>query len=101
MSKEPYNKIRNHVVNSIRNELNIFKISELDKTNLLKDFLIELMLTKQWTSYQNVLIEKDDESTSWHISDYAHNIGLLKWANESDYKYEVSVRGKKYLEQRS
>jgi hypothetical protein len=88
-------------VNAYRKELNITKISELDKTSLMKDFLIELMLTKQWSGFQSVLIERDDESESWHISDYAHKIGLLKWANEGDYKYEVSVRGKKYLEQRS
>jgi hypothetical protein len=102
LDSDPINKIlRQTVVNSMRKELNITKISELDNTSLMKDFLIELMLTKQWSGYTSVLIERDDESESWHISDYAHKIGLLKWANEADYKYEVSVRGKKYLEQRS
>ena len=100
MSKE-LDKLQQNIVNSIRNELNIFKISELKDTSIIKDFLIELMLTKQWTGYQNVLIEKDDESSSYHISDYAHNIGLLKYSNERDYKYELSVKGKKYLEKES
>jgi hypothetical protein len=81
------------------NELTILKVHEVNKTNLVRDFLIELMLTKQWTSYQNVLIERDDESESYHISDYAYRLGLLKWSDTNDYKYEVSVKGKKYLEQ--
>jgi hypothetical protein len=95
------NEFRNYIIDAMRNELNIVKISELDNTSLMKDFLIELMLSKQWTSFQSVLIERDDESESWHISDYAHNIGLLKWASEGEYKYELSVRGKKYLEQQA
>ena len=79
--------------------LKILKVSELNKTTMIKDFLIELMLTKQWTSFVNVLIEEDTERSSNHISDYVHTLGLVKYANEGDYKYEVSVKGKKYLEQ--
>lgn len=98
MSKE-LDKLMQSIVTARRGELNLVKISELKDTSLIKDFLIELMLTKQWSSYVDVLIERDDESASYHISDYAHNIGLLKYSNESDYKYELSVKGKKYLEQ--
>lgn len=78
------------------NEINIIKEDEFNKTSMMKDFLIELMLTKQWFSYSNVLI--DDDLTSEHISAYAHRLGLVKYANEGDYKYEISVKGKKYLE---
>ena len=79
--------------------LKILKVHEVNETSIVKDFLIELMLTKQWDSYQNVLIERDDESASYHISDYAYRLGLLKWSDTNDYKYEVSVKGRKYLEQ--
>ena len=77
-------------------EINIIKEDELNKTSMLKDFLIELMLTKQWFSYSNVLI--DDDLTSEHISAYAHRLGLVKYANEGDYKYEISVKGRKWLD---
>lgn len=82
-------------------DLKILKVSELNKTTMVKDFLIELMLTKQWDSFVNVLIEYDDERSSNHISDYVYGLGLLKWSDTNDYKYEVSVKGRKYLEQRS
>ena len=83
------------------NELTILKVHEVNETSLVKDFLVELMLTKEWNSYQNVLIERDDESESYHISDYAYRLGLLKWSDSNDYKYEVSVKGRKWLDEQS
>ena len=80
-------------------DLRMIKVHEVTKTNMVRDFLVELMLTKEWNSFVNVLIEEDTERSSNHISDYVYTLGLVKWANEGDYKYEVSVKGRKYLQQ--
>ena len=80
--------------------LRVIKISEVNKTTLVRDFLIEMLLTERWSArFQNVLIEDDKEHWSNHISDYLYELGYLKKSNYVDYKYDISKQGRKYLEQ--
>ena len=80
--------------------LRVIKISEVNKTNLVKDFLLEMLLTEQWSaSFQNVLIEDDKERWSNHIADYIFGLGYVEKSNKIDYKYKISSKGRKYLEQ--
>ena len=80
--------------------LRVIKISEVNKTNLIRDFLFEMLLTKAWSNrFQNVLIEDDKERWSNHISDYTYELGYLKKSNHVDYKYDISNQGRKYLKQ--
>ena len=80
--------------------LRVIKISEVNKTTLVRDFLLEMLLTERWSArFQNVLIEDDKEHWSNHISDYLYELGYLKKSNYVDYKYDISKQGRKYLEQ--
>ena len=84
------------------NEITVVKASKLYKTDIVKRFLLEMLLTHAWSDeFQHTLIETDDESTSLHISDYVFKIGLLKLSDEGDYKYDISVKGRKYLEKQN
>jgi len=84
------------------NEVIVVKISELYKTDIVERFLLEMLLTHEWSDeFHQYLIEADDESESFHISDYIYTIGLLKHSSRPQYKYDISVKGRKYLEQRS
>ena len=82
--------------------LQILKVHEVNKTDMVQRFLLEMLLTHQWgNDFHRVLI-KYDESTTLHISDYLFKIGLLSLCDDdTDYKYDISVKGRKYLEQRS
>jgi hypothetical protein len=84
-------------------QLKILKVHEVNKTDMVKRFLLEMLLTHQWgNEFHHLLIEYDDESTSLHISDYLYKIGLLSLCDDdTEYKYDISVKGRKYLEQRS
>lgn len=85
--------------NSTMAPLKIYKVNDFNKTNHMKEFLVQLLLTKQWDNeFYQTLIESDDESESWHISVYAHNTGLVELSNEGNYKYKISVKGRKYIE---
>ena len=82
--------------------LKIYKVHEVNKTDMVERFLLEMLLTREWgDEFHHTLIEYDDEATSLHIADYLYKIGLLKYADSADLKYAVSDRGRKYLEQRS
>jgi hypothetical protein len=81
-------------------DLKILKVHEVNKTNLVRDFLLEMLLTGEWSSrFHNILIEDDQERWSNHISDYTYELGYLKKSNHVDYKYDISNQGRKYLEQ--
>jgi hypothetical protein len=42
--------------------LKIIKVHEVNKTNLVRDFLLEMLLTGAWSNkFQNVLIEDDKD----------------------------------------
>ena len=83
-------------------QIKILKVHEVNKTDMVERFLLEMLLTQSWSNEFNyTLVEYDDESESWHISDYLYHIGLLKYADSNAIKYAVSDKGKKYLEQRS
>lgn len=83
-------------------QVKILKVHEVNKTDMVQRFLLEMLLTHQWgDEFHHTLIEYDDESASWHIADYLYTIGLLKYADSNDIKYEVSAKGREYLEQRS
>ena len=78
----------------------MIKVHEVNKTTLVRDFLLEMLLTERWSArFQNVLIEDDKEHWSNHISDYLYELGYLKKSNYVDYKYDISKQGRKYLEQ--
>ena len=80
--------------------LRVIKVHEVNKTTLVRDFLLEMLLTERWSArFQNVLIEDDKEHWSNHISDYLYELGYLKKSNYVDYKYDISKQGRKYLEQ--
>jgi predicted transcriptional regulator len=80
--------------------LRVIKISEVNKTNLVKDFLLEMLLTEQWSArFLNMLIEDDKERWSNHIADYIFGLGYVEKSNKIDYKYQISSKGRKYLEQ--
>jgi hypothetical protein len=65
----------------------------------IKRFLISMILTNQWgDDFENTLVEYDDESVSYHISDYLHQIKLLKFSKHPDYRYEVSQAGRRWLD---
>ena len=81
------------------NTLRVIKVHEVNKTTLVRDFLLEMLLTERWSArFQNVLIEDDKEHWSNHISDYIYELGYLKKSNHVDYKYDISNQGRKYLE---
>ena len=81
-------------------DLRVIKIHEVNKTTLVRDFLIEMLITGAWSNkFQNLLIEDDKEHWSNHISDYLYELGYLKKSNYVDYKYDISKQGRKYLEQ--
>ena len=81
--------------------LKIYKVHEVNKTDMVERFLLEMLLTRSWNNeFQHTLVEYDDESESWHIADYLFKIGLLDLADSNNLKYEVSDKGRKYLEQR-
>lgn len=89
-------------------EVNLITESELIKTTMIRDFLIDMLLTHEWSDkFQNVLIQ-----TKWNtdmtgyaidfsqvkIADYMWVKGYLKYSKDFDYKYDISVKGRKYLE---
>ena len=83
-------------------QIKILKVHEVNKTDMVERFLLEMLLTHEWSDeFHHVLIEYNDESTSLHMADYLYKIGLLKYADSNDLKYAVSAKGRKYLEQRS
>jgi len=64
----------------------------------IKRFLVSMLLTMEWSNdFEYTLIEYDDESVSYHISDYLHQIKLLKLSKHPDYKYEISQAGRRWL----
>ena len=88
----------------MRENLQILKVHEVNKTDIVQRFLLSMLLTRQWgDEFQHMLIEYDDESTSLHIAGYLYKIGLLQFNHDetNDYKYDISTKGRKYLEQRS
>ena len=86
----------------LRDLVKIYKVHEVNKTDMVERFLLEMLLTQEWSDeFHHTLVEYDDESESWHIADYLYKIGLLDLADSNNLKYEVSVIGRKYLEQRS
>lgn len=87
----------------MRNDLvKIYKVHEVNKTDMVERFLLEMLLTHEWSNeFHWLLIESDDGSDSLHMADYLFKIGLLKLSREGDYKYDISAKGRKYLEQRS
>ena len=83
-------------------QIKILKVHEVNKTDMVQRFLIEMLLTQEWSNeFQHILIENDDESASWHISDYVYNLGLIRISGKSGYRYAISSKGREYLEQRS
>lgn len=81
-----------------RENKTVIKEDKLDD-NTIKRFLISMILTNQWgDEFENTLVEYDGESVSYHISDYLHQIKLLKFSEDPDYKYDVSVRGRRWLD---
>ena len=78
------------------------------------NFLVELMLTNGWsdeyeryiqipTNYQalgytnpNQLTEQT-YVTHMRFFDYMHHLGLVKYAYDKDYIYELSERGRQFL----
>ena len=86
----------------MRDDLQILKVHEVNKTDIVQRFLLSMLLTRQWgDEFQHMLIEYDDESTSLHIAGYLYKIGLLSLCDDdTDYKYDISTKGRKYLEQR-
>jgi len=88
----------------MRENLQILKVHEVNKTDIVQRFLLQMLITHDWgEEFNNVLIESDDESTSIHIAGYLYKIGLLQFNHDetNDYKYDISTKGRKYLEQRS
>ena len=80
----------------------VIKVNEVNKTNLIKDFLIEMLITNQWSDkFRNVLIEDDEERWSNHIADYTFDLGYVEKSNNIDYKYQISDEGRKYLEKQN
>jgi hypothetical protein len=82
--------------------LRILKVHEVNKTDMVERFLLQMLITHDWgEEFNNVLIESDDESTSIHMSNYLYKIGLLQFNHDetNDYKYDISAKGRKYLEQ--
>ena len=80
--------------------INVFWLNE-DKLDddTIKRFLVSMLLTSEWgNDFEDTLIEYDDESVSYHISDYLHQIKLLKFSEHPDYKYEVSKAGRRWLD---
>jgi hypothetical protein len=83
-------------------QIKILKVHEVNKTDMVERFLLEMLLTHEWSDeFHWILVEYDDESTSLHMADYLFKLGLLKYADSNDLKYAVSNKGRKYLEQRS
>jgi hypothetical protein len=81
-------------------QIKILKVHEVNKTDMVERFLLEMLLTHEWSNeFQNVLIKDNQERWSNHISDYLFDIGLLQYADSNDLKYAVSAKGRKYLEQ--
>jgi hypothetical protein len=87
----------------MRDDLQILKVHEVNKTDIVQRFLLNMLLTRQWgNEFQHMLIEYDDESESRHIADYLYKIGLLSLCgDDTEYKYDISDKGRKYLEQRN
>lgn len=82
--------------------IKILKVHEVNKTDMVERFLLEMLLTQSWSNEFNyTLVEYDDESESWHIADYLYHKGLLRYADSNDLKYAVSDKGRAWLEQRS
>jgi hypothetical protein len=81
----------------------VYKVHEVNKTDIVQRFLLTMLLTRQWgDEFHHMLIEYDDESESWHIADYLYKIGLLCLCDDdTEYKYDISDKGRKYLEQRN
>jgi hypothetical protein len=82
--------------------VSVIKVNEVDETTLVKDFLLEMLLTNQWSArFFNVLIEDDEEHWSNHIADYIFDLGYVEKSNNVDYKYKISHEGRKYLEKQN
>ena len=77
--------------------------SELDD-DTIKRFLVSMMLTNDWTEdfepvHISVKCWKGSTIYTPHISDYLHvNKKLLKMSSHDDYKMEISVKGRKWLD---
>ena len=79
--------------------IKILKVHEVNKTDIVQRFLLEMLLTQVWSDeFHHTLIEYDDEATSLHIADYLYKIGLLEYADSNDLKYAVSDKGRKFLD---
>ena len=68
-------------------------------------FLIELLLTDDWSDDFDfpVKLTKPFDKYQVHLifGEYMHRLGLIKESRRRGMIYEVSVKGRKYLEQRS
>ena len=83
----------------LKDLIKIYKVHEVNKTDMVERFLLEMLLTHEWSDeFHHTLIEYDDEATSLHIADYLYKIGLLEYADSNDLKYAVSDNGRKYLD---
>jgi hypothetical protein len=75
-------------------------ISESEVSNeMIKSFLVSMLLTMDWgEEFANLIVERNDKKMSWAFHDYLHRMKLLKFADDIDYKYEISVRGRRWLD---
>ena len=89
---------------TMSNALKIFKPHEVKKVERIRRFLLEMLLTHNWSEDFNHMLIEDGNGGYQHIADYIYDLGLLQLNHDDacDYKYDISERGRKWLdEQRS
>jgi len=66
-------------------------------------FLIELMMTGDWGDDFEFVVQLKEKVDYYHIQilfgEYMHRLGLVKHSKRNDFIYDISVKGRKYLEQ--
>lgn len=81
--------------------LKIFEPHEAKKVERIRRFLLEMLLTQNWSNEFHHMLVKDGNGGYKHIADYVYDLGLLQLNRDDtcDYKYDISVKGRKWLEQ--
>jgi hypothetical protein len=88
----------------------MYKYKEISD-DMIKKFLIEVMLTGDWSEEYHFLVDNatnkkrlpvGDYKYNWNtlFADYVYDMGLLRISKKRNQVYEVSVRGRKWLDAR-
>ena len=82
-------------------KLKIFKPHEVKKVERIRRFLLQMLLTHNWSEEFNHMLIEDSNGGYQHIADYIYDLGLLQLNHDDtcDYKYDISERGRKWLDE--